>query len=60
MKEEDVQSMITEVEILQSLNHPNVVQMKKMYEDKSHYCIVMELMEGGCVSYEFRLQSLLN
>ena len=55
MKEEDVQSMITEVEILQSLDHPNVVQMKKMYEDKSHYCIVMELMEGGCVSYEFRL-----
>jgi serine/threonine protein kinase len=47
MDQDDVESLINEVEILQSMDHPNVVKMQKLYEDKSHYCIVMELMEGG-------------
>ena len=47
MSKEDVQCLLTEVDILKSLDHPNIVQMKQLYEDKTHYCIVMELMEGG-------------
>jgi serine/threonine protein kinase len=41
---------MNEVEILQKIDHPNVVKMKQMYEDKGHYYIAMELMEGGQVS----------
>jgi len=44
MNEEDVAGMQNEIEILQRVNHPNIVQMRTVYEDSAHYCIIMELM----------------
>jgi calcium/calmodulin-dependent protein kinase I len=29
------------------VDHPNVVKLIEVYEDERHYCLVMELMEGG-------------
>ena len=29
------------------MDHANVVKLIATYEDKGHYCLVMELMEGG-------------
>ena len=37
----------SEIAIMRILNHPNVVQMKELFEDKSTIYIVMELVAGG-------------
>ena len=44
MNEEEVASMKNEIEIMRRVNHPNIVNMTAVYEDKSYYCLVMELM----------------
>lgn len=36
-----------ELEILQKLNHPNIVKLKTFYEDVENYYLVMELVPGG-------------
>ena len=35
---------------MQRVDHPNIVKLKNVYEDSGHYCLIMELMEGGEVS----------
>jgi|TARA_B110001450_G_C17319733_1_gene358888 calcium-dependent protein kinase len=47
MTEEDLVGMQTEIEILKTVDHPNVVKLIDVYEDERHICLVMELMEGG-------------
>ena len=47
MSEEDVVAMQNEIEVLKQIDHPNIVRMLNAYEDKNHYCIIMELMQGG-------------
>ena len=47
MSEEDLIGMQTEIEILKTVDHPNVVKLIDVYEDERHICLVMELMEGG-------------
>ena len=37
----------SEIAILKLLNHPNVVEMKEVFEDKNYVYVVMELVEGG-------------
>lgn len=46
----DVDATGKEIEIMKQVDHPNIVRMVKHYEDKGHYCLVMELMQGGEVS----------
>ena len=29
------------------MDHPNVVKLIDVFEDERHWCLVMELMEGG-------------
>jgi len=36
-----------EIEIMKSVDHPNIVKMIDFFEDESHYCMIMEIMEGG-------------
>eukprot|EP00755_Sulcionema_specki_P016498 Sspe_Gene.10400::Locus_3474_Transcript_1_1_Confidence_1.000_Length_571::g.10400::m.10400 len=36
-----------EVEILRTLNHPNIVRLHEVCEDSRHVCLVMELITGG-------------
>lgn len=50
MTPEDVVAMQNEIDIMREVDHPNVVKMSNVYEDKNHYCLVMELMTGGEVS----------
>ena len=35
---------------MKETDHPNIGKMVNNYEDKGHYCLVMELMHGGEVS----------
>ena len=47
MNDEDKISMQTEIDILKQMDHPNVVKLVDVFEDERHWCLVMELMEGG-------------
>lgn len=49
--EEDIKSraVFTEVEILKSLDHPNVLKVFEYFEDEIDYFIVMEFCPGGDV-----------
>jgi serine/threonine protein kinase len=50
MSEKDCEEVSREISILKELDHPNIVKLVDFYEDKNHYCLVMELMKGGEVS----------
>ena len=47
MNDEDKASTKTEIDILKQMDHPNVVKLVDVFEDERHWCLVMELMEGG-------------
>ena len=47
MAQDDVDSLKNEIEIMRTVDHPNIVKMIDFFEDEAHYCLVMELMEGG-------------
>jgi calcium/calmodulin-dependent protein kinase I len=47
MKDEDVLGLQNEIGIMSTIDHPNVVKLVDTYEDKGHYCLIMELMQGG-------------
>ena len=36
-----------EIDILSQLDHPNVVKLYEIYDDKASMYLVMELMTGG-------------
>ena len=38
---------ISEVEILKSTDHPNIVRLFEFYEDEKHYHLVTDYMKGG-------------
>ena len=39
--------IISEIEILKQVDHPNIVKLIDVFEDERHWCLVMELMQGG-------------
>ena len=47
MSDEDKINLLTEIEILKSMDHPNIVRLIDVFEDDRHWCLVMELMSGG-------------
>lgn len=47
MTDEDTIAMHTEIEILKQVDHPNIVKLFDVFEDDRHWCLVMELMQGG-------------
>ncbi|CAG2255016.1 CAMK1 [Mytilus edulis] len=40
-------SLENEIRVLQRLDHPNIVKLLDVFEDKSHVYLVMELVTGG-------------
>lgn len=47
MSEEDLTALYQEIEILKSIDHPNIVKLIDIFEDERHVCLVMELLLGG-------------
>ncbi|XP_052780146.1 calcium/calmodulin-dependent protein kinase type 1-like [Mya arenaria] len=41
------ESLTNEIEVLRRLNHPNIVQLTDVFEDKNYVYLVMELVTGG-------------
>jgi len=44
--EEDA-AIFSEVAIMANMNHPNIIKVIDFFEEKDHYLIVMEYLEGG-------------
>ena len=40
-------SFLNEIQIMQSLDHPNVLKYYECFEDEFNYYIVMEFCQGG-------------
>ena len=47
MSEEDKNAMELEINIFKQMDHPNIVKLLEVFEDDRHWCLVMELMQGG-------------
>merc|ERR1711991_593148 len=40
-------SLQREIEIMQKVDHPNIIALRQVFEDKKHVYLVMELVTGG-------------
>ena len=47
MSDEDKTGLQQEIEIMKGMDHPNIVNLLDVFEDERHWCLVMELMQGG-------------
>jgi calcium/calmodulin-dependent protein kinase I len=47
LEEDDALALQTEVDILSQLDHPNVVKLFEIFEDKECMYLVLEIMTGG-------------
>lgn len=47
LQREDELSLRIEVEVLMSLNHPNIVQALDFFEEDDYFYVVLEYLEGG-------------
>ena len=47
MSDEDKAATQQEIAILKDMDHPNIVNLIDVFEDERHWCLVMELMQGG-------------
>ncbi len=39
--------MFNEVDILKSLDHPNILKIYELYQDQKNYYLITEYLEGG-------------
>ncbi|CAG9311417.1 unnamed protein product [Blepharisma stoltei] len=56
----ETESLRRELEILQIVDHPNIIKMYEIYEDKKYIHIVMELCTGGDLFDYLLLKGTLN
>lgn len=47
MNKDDMDAAQLEIDILKRVDHPNIIKLIDTFEDDRHYCIVMELVQGG-------------
>jgi calcium/calmodulin-dependent protein kinase I len=50
LEEDDELALQTEVDILSQLDHPNVVKLFEIFDEKDFMYLVLELMTGGEVT----------
>ena len=62
-EEAEISKLSQEAELLEKLDHKNIVRLYKVHESRYHYFIVMERLKGGTlwdlVSYRKRMKSSL-
>lgn len=56
LHQKELKRFLREIEILKSLDHPNVVRFYEAYENKQQYFIVQEICTGGDFAKAFELQ----
>jgi calcium-dependent protein kinase len=52
--EEDEKEVINEVNILKTMDHPNIVKLFEFYSNEKQYSIIMEYCKGGKLNTEIR------
>ena len=45
--QKELRRFLREIEILKTLDHPNVIKFYEAYENKTNYFIVQEYLDGG-------------
>lgn len=57
MSKEEKDDTIKEANILQALNHPNIITFREVYSTKNgHLCIVMDFADGGDLGQKILLK----
>ena len=46
-RDADFESLMNEVNIMKSISHPNVIQLKEVYDSPNEFYMVMEMINGG-------------
>ena len=49
-KMKDIQKFKNEINIMSQCDHPNIVKLVEIYEDRLHYDIIMEELSGGTLT----------
>jgi len=47
MNEENISMFESEIELLKSLDHPNIVKVYEYYEDDHYFYIITDYVDGG-------------
>ena len=47
MTPEEEKSFKYEINILKKLDHPNIIKLYEIFEDKNRYYLIQELCKGG-------------
>lgn len=47
LNDEEHDNLLGEMSIMMSLDHPNIVKLFEVYDQKNYYVMVMELCDGG-------------
>ena len=47
MSDEDVEMILNEIQLMQQVDHPNIVKYYETFNDKKYIYLVMELCTGG-------------
>ena len=47
LKQEEIVSLKEEVQVLRTVDHPNIIKLYEFYEEPNWFYMVTELMEGG-------------
>ncbi|KAM4893019.1 serine/threonine-protein kinase ULK3 isoform 3-T3 [Sylvia borin] len=54
-----VENLLTEIEILKTIRHPNIVELKDFQWDSDHIYLIMEFCAGGDLSHFIRTRRML-
>ncbi|XP_018778830.1 serine/threonine-protein kinase ULK3 isoform X2 [Serinus canaria] len=54
-----VENLLTEIEILKTIRHPNIVELKDFQWDGDHIYLIMEFCAGGDLSRFIRMRRML-
>ena len=44
MSNDDADALKMEIDVLRQVDHPNIIKLHEVFEDKSHFYLVLELM----------------
>ncbi|NXO87508.1 ULK3 kinase, partial [Sitta europaea] len=59
LNRESVENLLTEIEILKTIRHPNIVELKDFQWDSDHIYLIMEFCAGGDLSRFIRTRRAL-
>ncbi|XP_010161093.1 serine/threonine-protein kinase ULK3, partial [Antrostomus carolinensis] len=54
-----VENLLTEIEILKTIHHPHIVELKDFQWDSDHIYLIMEFCAGGDLSRFIRMRRIL-